>query len=338
MMEQSIPLVSVVIPARNEEAAIEAALERVLQQTYPLDCIEVVVVDGNSTDDTGARAKAILASAPLRRSAVVLNEQSTTPSNLNVGLQWAAGEILIRVDSRSLIPADYVERLVTVLTDPSIAVAGGSQVAIARSQSLKDRAIARALNNRYAMGGSSYRSEGSPSGPVDTVYLGSFRTAQLREEGGWNEEFSTNQDFELNRRMAKQGDVWFESGLPVGYLGREQLRQIWHQYHRFGRWKARYWQTTGDRPQPRQVVLVAAPPLAVAGAVAIWSLAPRLVLGAAIAAPLLVDAIGGERPHKDLGTRGFAGIVNVVVGLAWWSGVVAGSADRSSHTFGWPSR
>ena len=136
---------------------------------------------------------------------------------------------------------------------------GGSQVAVPRSDSTQDLGIARALNNKYGMGLSRYR-RGARSGPSDTVYLGAFRTAELRRAGGWDERLATNQDFDLNRRMAEFGIVWFEAGLPVGYLPRASVAELFHQYHRFGRWKVRYWRTTGDRPQRRQLILLLGPP------------------------------------------------------------------------------
>ena len=126
------------------------------------------------------------------------------------------GELLCRVDARSIIPPEYVRLCAEVLgSRPEVMVTGGAQVAIAVDDSARSVGIARALNNKYAMGGSRYRS-GADSGPCDTVYLGAFRTAQLRSAGGWDEYFETNQDFELNRRLGRAGVVWFDSRLEVG--------------------------------------------------------------------------------------------------------------------------
>ena len=176
------------------------------------------------------------------------------------------------------------------------------------------------------MGGSKYRRSGAKSGPVDTVYLGVFRTDELREMGGWNEAFPTNQDFELNRRMSTLGDIWFEAGLEVGYVGRARLREIWSQYHRFGRWKVRYWRRTGDNPQPRQLVLLAAPLLpfgAFAGVAAVLGLKSAATVAGALVVPafLAIDAIGGSKESAEVPTRFLAGATNVIVGLGWSSGV-----------------
>ncbi len=331
MSEQ--PTVTVVIPAKNEAESIGGALRAVADQTYPSSLIEVVVVVGGATDETLEVASKLLADGPFARWSVIENPNGTTPSNLNRGLDWAEGDVIVRVDARSLIPREYVATCVDALEDASRMVIGGSQVATARSDHRRDRSIARALNHRYAMGGSRYRRMGASSGPADTVYLGVFRRAQLIAAGGWNEHFTTNQDFELNRRMAARGSVWFEADLPVSYLPRSTHRELVQQYHRFGRWKARYWRTTPDRPRSRQVVLVAGPVLGLVGFGAVigvaggWTLCVAPVAG--VAGCWFVDATGGQ-PSDAMGVRLVAGATNVLIGVAWWSGVVRGLASPVS--------
>ena len=104
----ALPLVTIVIPARNEGEAIRDAIDRVAAQTYPLERIEVVVVDGDSRDETSSIAKTAVSDVAFHRAEVIFNAIATTPSNLNRGLEWASGELLVRVDSRSLIPPDYL--------------------------------------------------------------------------------------------------------------------------------------------------------------------------------------------------------------------------------------
>lgn len=294
------PLVTIVIPARDEAAYIEACLRGIRAQTYPHSSMEVFVVDGASTDTTAAVARKVLADGDFLNQVVIANEAATTPSNLNRGLHEAAGTYICRVDARSVIPPRYVERCVEILTErPDISVVGGSQVAVAPHPTQVGRGIARALNNRWAMGFSRYR-RGAASGRSDTVYLGFFRTAQLRAAGGWDDRLLTNQDFDLNRRMSSLGTVWFDASLAVDYIPRGSYRDLFRQYRRFGSWKVRYWRTSGDCPRPRQVVLLSFP----AGVVGLGLLAaarpralPRLLLTAGAAAGV-VEVTGNRAPAK----------------------------------------
>ncbi len=331
-MNESV-VVTVIVPARNEASAIVACLDAVAAQSYPHEAIEVVVVNGGSTDATAEIAGKALASGGFRRWVVLDNPAGTTPSNLNRGLDWAEGELIVRVDARSIIPPQYVKVCVDSLAVVGRSVVGGSQVAVARSSHWRDRAIARALNHRFAMGGARYRRVGARSGPADTVYLGVFRTEQLRQAGGWNEMFTTNQDFELNRRMAAVGMVWFEAGLPVSYVPRRTHREIAEQYHRFGRWKARYWRTTSDRPQPRQLALAAIPSVSVVAAgalvVGLGPLAIAAGLPVAMAGCVAIDRLGGDRPADSPVVGLVAGATNVLIGVSWWTGVVRGLASST---------
>jgi hypothetical protein len=317
--------VTVVVPARDEEADLARCLAAVAASDWPLADLEIVVVDGGSRDATREVAVAELARYPLRRGEVVTNPSGITPASLNAGLDAAEGAVLVRVDARSLVPRHYVRTCAEVLAaEPAVRVVGGRQWAVARDRTTRARGIARALNNRWGMGLSRYR-RGAPSGPADTVYLGAFRTDELRAAKGWDERFATNQDFELNRRLGRSGEVRFDDRLVVGYLPRASLGALARQYHRFGRWKVRYWRTTGDRPRPRQQVLLAGPPLVGVAVLAAVGRRPRRAAVAGLAG--VVAAVGVEvAGGRDAGPAGPAEHAVAVAALAvssagWLSGV-----------------
>lgn len=316
---------SVVIPARNEAIDIEACLAAVLAQDWPLGSLEVLVVDGSSTDETADLARCRLVGSRVARGEVIDNPVATTPSNLNIGLTAAKGSFVCRVDARSLIPTGYVRRCVEVLsTRPEVAVTGGRQVAVASSSDAKSKGIARGLNNRYTMGMSRYR-RGADSGQSDTVYLGFFRADHLRAVGGWDERLTTNQDFDLNRRVAARGIVWFDASLEVGYIPRSTFGALFDQYRRFGAAKVAYWRMTGDRPRPRQWVAMGTIPVAVATGAGLLALTPRrlrrrvaitgLLAGGTIA--LMLEHLGSGAP-ANVPTR-VASLTTAALVTTGWS-------------------
>lgn len=323
---RNLPLVTVLIPARNEEAAIERCLRAVLAQDYPHDRMEIVLADGRSVDATRAIAAELLGRGDVNWK-MIENPIGSTPRNLNAGLKVASGIILCRVDARSLLPRGYVRQCVDVLlARDEVSVTGGAQVAVSVDGSLLSKGIVRALNNRYAMGGSRYRS-GATSGPADTVYLGAFRVSDLRAIGGWNNAFETNQDFELNRRLGRSGHVWFDASLRVGYIPRTDLLALWRQYHRFGRWKVRYWRISQDPPRPRQAVMMALPVFALlAGAMTTARSGDRsrhgLAVGALVVGGLVVaDHVGSQEPASPR-QRVVSAAALCTVSCGWLSGVL----------------
>jgi len=318
------PLVSVVIPALEEEADIAGCVAAIGAQDYPLDSIELIVVDGCSADQTVANAQRAAAAVAFARMKTVPSPRRRTSISLNLGLAEAAGTYLVRVDARARVPSDYVRRCVDILaSEPTIGVVGGAQEPRPRSARVVDRGIARALNNRLATGLSRYR-RSTRSGPADTVWMGSFRTAQVRELGGWSADVALNEDWELNQRYRASGSsVWFAGDLSSGYLPRTSYVRLAKQYFAFGRVKGMWW-VRGTRPEPRQLGLVTVP---VIGVALVLSLIRRFGPAAGLLVPLgylAVDLAGGSRQAPPA-ERAAAATGIAIFTAAWWLGVVVGA-------------
>jgi glycosyltransferase involved in cell wall biosynthesis len=102
-MTPDAPLVSVVIPLRNEAAHICKCIDSVLAQDYPPDRLEVIAVDGDSDDATlqvlhgyGEHVR------------VLRNPARIVPTAMNIGIRAARGEIIARVDAHTELAADYI--------------------------------------------------------------------------------------------------------------------------------------------------------------------------------------------------------------------------------------
>lgn len=319
------PLVTVLIPALGEERDIAGCIDAVAAQTWPVDRIEVLLVDGCSRDLTVANARRAAAAHGFAAFRVLSNPRRRTSTSLNVGLDVAEGDYVVRVDARSRISPTHVARGVEVLASrPEVAVAGGAQVASPRSESVGDRGIARALNNRMLTGFARYR-RSRTSGVADTVWMGAFRTADLRAIGGWDDATALNEDFELNERFRRAGRVvWFDADLPARYLPRADLRLLARQYARFGRVKGMWW-AKGRRPGPRQIALLLVPPTAaLVASVAARRVGVRPVVAAAVAAAAVADHVGNDGAPAPVPVRAAAVTANVVAAGSWWCGVWTG--------------
>jgi len=321
------PLVTVIIPALNEESDIAGCIDAVGEQDYGAEHIQLVLVDSGSTDGTVAEA-----SAAARRHAfadVVLghNTRRRTSISLNVGLDQAQGGYTGRVDARSRIEPAYVSTCVRLLKENgAIGVVGGAQVATARTSRHLDQGLARALRNRWATGLSRYR-RGSASGPSDTVWMGFFRTDELRALGGWSEAVALNEDYDLNERYRRAGYVvWFEHTLHSAYLPRQSLGLLARQYFYFGRVKGTWW-ARGSRPAPRQLALVAAPVGAsVALAVVVRRLGPVAVL--TVPAGLIALEAAGADSTATAPVHAAAVASITTLACSWWAGTVIGFAGE----------
>ncbi len=106
------PDLSVVIPARNEEQYVGAALASVAAQTWPLERLEIVVVDNGSTDATAEVVRAFQAAHPQLTIQLVDEPRAGVAQAKNRGASAARGEWLLFLDADSRMAPDLAERVV----------------------------------------------------------------------------------------------------------------------------------------------------------------------------------------------------------------------------------
>src|SRR2546428_5121823 len=109
-LTDALPLVSIVVPCRNEAEYIRPLLDSILANHYPGDRLEVLVVDGMSDDAT----RDVIASYARRHPSIRLldNPKRITPCALNLGITRARGAIIMRMDAHAYFPPNYISDLV----------------------------------------------------------------------------------------------------------------------------------------------------------------------------------------------------------------------------------
>jgi len=143
--EAKLPLVSILIPARNEALVIEGLLERLAQQDYPREKMEIIVVNDGSTDATGEivtnwkqknKVNLRLVNIPLEESG------RGKGAALNRGLKFSQGEVVAVYDADNLPEKDSLRKLVLeLISQPSLAAVTGLFRAYNRHRNLLTRLI-----------------------------------------------------------------------------------------------------------------------------------------------------------------------------------------------------
>ncbi|HLN06231.1 MAG TPA: glycosyltransferase family 2 protein [Acidimicrobiales bacterium] len=225
-----LPTVSIILPVLNEEAQLRRCLAAVNEQTYPA-ITEILVADGGSSDETRSVA------AGFAKVRVVDNPRHIRPAGLNAAIAAASGEVIVRVDARTALSPDYVERCVEALERSGAAIVGGQMRYEAHDA--PQRGIVAAMTSRLGAGPAAFRREGGEARFVDTVYLGAFRAKTIREMEGYDEWSGGNEDAELAWRAQQFGGVYLDPAIKSFYLGRAGLGPLARQYYRYGRNRAR---------------------------------------------------------------------------------------------------
>jgi len=226
---QPCPLVSVLMPVRNEEQHVVAAITSVLQQQVSF---ELLVIDGMSSDRTIERVMEIADD----RVRVLRNPQRTIPAALNVGLSHANGEFVARIDAHARVNPEYLRIGVGQLDDPGVAAAGGIRIAVADTAT--GQAIAAALSSPFGVGNSinHYADEAQDT---DHASFGVYRKSVAAEIGGWDENLLVNEDVDFDHRIALSGHrIRFDPTMKIYWQVRESLPAFARQYRRYGRGKA----------------------------------------------------------------------------------------------------
>jgi succinoglycan biosynthesis protein ExoA len=266
MTTNTLPMVTVIMPVRQEAEFIRHSLAAVLEQDYPRELLEILVADGRSTDGTGEIVRALQSSHPGLR--VIDNPGRIVPTGLNTALRQARGGVVVRVDGHTEIARDYVRQCVDALRRSGADNVGGPMVA-SGSTPFGD-AVALASSTPFGVGNARFHYSDREEW-VDTVYLGAWPRTVFARVGLFDEELVRNQDDEFNYRLLEHGGrIWLSPRICSRYTPRGTPAALWRQYFQYGYWKVRVMQKHPGQMRMRQF----APPLFVAVLVTSAALAP----------------------------------------------------------------
>jgi len=290
-----LPLVSILMPVRNERDFIERSLGAVLAQDYPSDRVEILVVDGMSTDGTRQYIETVAADRPDLSIRLLDNPQKIVATALNIGTREARGEILLRIDGHCEIEGNHVQRCVELLSDSRQAPAGVGGPVESVSSTVAGAAIAAAMSSRFGVGGSAFRVGVTEPRLADTIPFPAYPKATLVAAGPYDEELIRNQDDEYNYRIRGYGgQLLLDPDLRSRYYSRTSLGRLWRQYRQYGFWKVRVLQKHPRQMSARQFAPAALIAALLGGGVLalfvppLWPV-PLLIGGLYLAANLLAS-------------------------------------------------
>ena len=209
-------MISIIIPAYNEGATIRRCLEALSHQTIPRSSYELIVVDGNSNDNTREIAAEY---ADL----VFIQDSKRVPGARNDGFARARYDIVATTDADCIVAPDWVEQILHSFKDPRVVLAFGPVASIADTS--KNRRYVLLFNTIMGFGAVTrlyYYTLG-----CNTVFR-----YEVLERAGMYRIMDAGDDLEIAVRMRKEGKVVYNRKLKVGFDFR--------RYEQFGFWKTLY--------------------------------------------------------------------------------------------------
>jgi glycosyltransferase involved in cell wall biosynthesis len=237
-----LPILSVIIPVRNQAGPLSRLLDRLRHQAIPPDwLVEVIVVDNSSTDQTAAVIKA----SPFT---YVLCTELGSGAARNAGVRASRGSLLYFIDADTLPGSD--EQFVTLIQiamriGPDRFGAFGGAVVIPPNQRWNPIAIADhwACWFNWHPGRKPQRTKLFQPG----LSLVATRRA-FDAVGGFDNSLTIMQDMEFQHRLMKHGfAIYFTPRLVVMHEARGSLWRSWrHSWSWGGPFRERYLPTVPD--------------------------------------------------------------------------------------------
>ena len=225
--------VSVIIPILNEEKYIEKCIMSVLNQDFPIENLELILIDGMSDDKTVQIIKEYMEKYKFIK--LIFNPEKTVQYALNAGIKAACGEIIVRMDAHSEYAEDYVSKCVQYLKNTDAINVGGPMIAVGKGG--LQNVIAAAYHSKFALGGGKNHEEGY-EGYADTVFLGAFKREDILKLGMYDERLPRSEDDDLNFRIIESGEkIYITPEIKSRYYPRGSYKSLFKQYYEYGLWK-----------------------------------------------------------------------------------------------------
>ncbi len=314
------PELLAVIPCLNEERHLEGVVRNIIDNFSPASFL-LVIADGGSSDQTPLIAQKLAAQFPNVRYLHNPKRLQSAAVNLAAATYGRKARWLLRLDAHADYPKDYCQTLVAEQEATGAAAVVVSMNTVGETGF--QRAAAAAQNSLLGNGGAAHRRVTGTGKWVDHGHHALVCLEAFRVVGGYDENFSHNEDAELDIRLHRaEYKIWLTGKTALTYYPRAQPHLLFRQYFHFGQGRARTVVKHRIVPRLRQMLpLAVAPALLLAPAALIsWIAALPAALWMSICLAYgLVLGIRARRAEIVL-----AGPAAMLMHLGWSSGFMSG--------------
>lgn len=219
MAEQALPKVSIIVASYNNQETIAECLKSLLSQEYPQENFEIIVMDGESKDNTVKIAEEY----PVKVISIRLN----CPAAYNYALKVAQHPILGFVDSDAKVEPQWLRKLVPHLGDEQVAGVSGT-IETWNTGNSWARAVGYDIKTRY-------QRIGKYTGRIATMNL-LLKRSIIEEAGGWDENLPSQYDTDLGFRLSAKGyKIAYEPSAVCYHFNRPTLKAYYRQQLQYGK-------------------------------------------------------------------------------------------------------
>ena len=242
--ENSMIRLSVIVPCRNEIRYIDQCVESIVAQDYPQTDMEVLFVDGMSTDGT----RDIIAQYCSKYSwmSLIDNPMYYVSYAMNLGVEQAKGEIIMLLGVHSSYAPNYMSTLTSKLIELNADVVGCVCRTDVLNKTPESLAIKAVLSSRFGVGNSDFRTGVANEQLVDTVPFGCYRRSVFEKYGLFDVHLVRNQDIEFSKRIVNNGgSIYLIPQALCTYYARDTISAMARNNYGNGLWNVLTVKITG---------------------------------------------------------------------------------------------
>jgi glycosyltransferase involved in cell wall biosynthesis len=234
MSDKQISTASIILPVLNEAEHIERCVRSLMNNRYDRDKVEILVVDGGSTDNTLQIVNKL--SEEDKRVRLINNPRRILAAGINIGIETSRGDVLIRMDGHAEAESDFIANSIEVLREhPEAWCVGGAITTI--SHDYMGRVIGATMSCLVGVGNAMFRL-GDYEGYADTVAFGAYRKEIFEKIGKLDENLPRTEDDDLHFRIHQAGGkIYISRKIRSKYYARSSIAKLWSQYFQYGYWR-----------------------------------------------------------------------------------------------------
>lgn len=197
-------LVSFIVVALNAGEKLNNLIHDLEKQDYDHKNIEIIFVDGNSSDNTKEVMNDLANSKhDFARVCVLDNPKKILPCGWNIALKESKGDVILRVDAHSSIPTDFIRKNVEAIQSGE-KIVGGHRISIIDEKSAWQKTLLIAETSLFGSGIASYRRTREKK-YVSTLAHAAYSREVFQQVGGYDERLARTEDNEIHYRMKEAG-------------------------------------------------------------------------------------------------------------------------------------
>lgn len=229
LLENNKPTITVILVVLNEEAYVAQALSSVLMQKFDTKEIELIIVDGCSTDKTLDVVEEFISEFVEYFYAikVMCNPKRILAAGWNLAIRESSAPLVLRFDGHSYLDEEYISSGVSILKkldEKAVAVGGWM---LHKSETLFSTCVSVFYTSPLGGGSASFRREPKQLIMTDTSLFAIYKKDVMLEAGLFDENQKRNQDIEFHKRLSKKGYKFYTAPeMKTTYCVRSNLKSL----------------------------------------------------------------------------------------------------------------